>query len=90
MKQEKAYTRKNRELDMDELEYSEYWCGKLTEAQKSVIKQKKEENQFIGVGRFPGEMNYYPMILINGNFKLVDKKGNYYCQQPALTGQKTY
>lgn len=71
-----------------QIRYCEYWCGPLSQEQIVMVRSHVQRSTFLGVGRMPGYVEYYPMVLIGNNPMIVDRAGHY--SVAALEGRRSY
>ncbi len=53
-----------------------------------MVRSHVQRSTFLGVGRMPGYVEYYPMVLIGNNPMIVDRAGHY--SVAALEGRRSY
>jgi len=51
---------------MDELQFCEHWCGKLTSEQEGMLMHCLNNDAFIGVGREASSTKWYPVVFTDG------------------------
>jgi len=79
-----------KEKDMTPEEFCIYYCGEMTERQKSLLKINIENDRFLGVGRALGRSVFRPLVC-SGNqmsVNVIDGAGHY--QLASLEGRIGY